>query len=209
VVQGRSTGLIHEGPPQPDGKPPVPSSGVAPPAVVASPVRDVLIAEQAREVQRRLTSLGYFKGSARGSWGPLSRQALAAFKRARQLPLDDVWDAQTESALFDASAQALPAYVGVWALEARACSARQETQEFIPLVIESHRARAGKASCSFRSKREVDEGWDISAECTSSGERWTAQIRLSVSDARLTWTSERGTEQYVWCTPLTRVAGLR
>jgi hypothetical protein len=207
VVHASSTRLTIDGSPQPAGKPPLLKPEIE--AAGTSPVRDVMIPEQAREVQRRLTSLGYFKGSVRGSWGPLSRQALAAFKGAHQLPLDEAWDAQTESALFDASAQALPGYVGIWALDAKACSARHEANEFIPLVLANNRARAGEASCSFRSKREVDEGWEISAQCANPGESWTAQIRLTVAEARLTWTSERGTEQYVWCGPLTRLAGLR
>ncbi|HEX2509575.1 MAG TPA: hypothetical protein VHK66_03570, partial [Microvirga sp.] len=129
-------------------------------------------------------------------------------KRAHQLPPDDAWDAPTEAALFNASAKALPAYVGVWALEARACSAGEDDNEFIRLVIERNRARASDVSCFFRQKREAEGGWDLSATCTRPGERWRAQIRLTVADARLTWTSERGTEQYVRCGPLGRMAGL-
>jgi Putative peptidoglycan binding domain len=208
VVHASSITLTHEWQPRSEGQPSLLKSEAEQPPPLSSPARDVMITEHARDVQRRLTALGYYKGSVRGSWGPLSRQSLAAFKRAHQLPADDAWDAQTEAALFNTSAQALPSYVGVWALDASACSARGDAKEFIPLVIDRNRARASDASCSFRNKREVEGSWDISAQCTSPGESWTARIRLTVADARLTWTSERGTEQYVWCGPL-RVAGLR
>jgi hypothetical protein len=34
-----------------------------------------------------------------------------------------------------------------------------------------------------------------------SAERWTANVSLRVEGERLTWTSKRGSQKYVRCTP--------
>jgi hypothetical protein len=172
----------------------------------SSPGRDVGVVEHAREVQRRLAELGYFSGTASGSWGRSSRGSLRAFKVANQLPANDVWDLVTEEALFSPKAQPTEAYVGVWATEAAACSSRRQPEASLPTVIESNLARAGEASCLFQSKRRVGSDWAVVAKCTTPGENWTAHVRLIVANNRLTWESERGSQEYLRCGPRTNVA---
>ena len=172
----------------------------------SSPRRDVGLEEHAREVQRRLAELGYFLGTASGSWGRSSRGSLRAFKVANQLPANDVWDLVTEEALFSPKAQPTEAYVGVWATEAAACSSRRQPEASLPTVIESNLARAGEASCLFQSKRRVGSDWAVVAKCTTPGENWTAHVRLTVANDRLTWASERGSQEYLRCGPRTNVA---
>jgi Putative peptidoglycan binding domain len=183
---------------------PVSRADVAP----HSAARDVTNIEHAREVQRRLATLGYFTGSARGSWGPLSRTALAEFKAAHRLPPNGIWDRETEAVVFSGKAHGPYPFVGVWAVEATACSTGHN-DESVVTIIQRDRAQAGTASCAFRDKREVEDGWSINASCTSSDENWTANIRLSVRGNRLTWTSERGTQEYVRCGSLSQVARVR
>ena len=165
--------------------------------------------EHAREVQRRLAALGYFAGSARGTWGPLSRGALADFKAAHQLPPNDVWDWATEAVLFNGTVNRPYPFVGVWAIDAPSCAAVRASEESAQTVIQSDHARAGASSCAFREKREAHGAWNIKAKCTSSDERWTANITLSVTADRLTWTSERGTQDYVRCGSPTQLARVR
>ena len=172
----------------------------------SSPGRDVGVVEHAREVQRRLAELGYFSGTASGSWGGSSRGALRAFKVANQLPANDVWDPLTEESLFRAEAQPAEAYVGVWATEPGACSSRREADASLPTVVESNRARAGDTLCVFQRKRRVGSDWAIVAKCTTPGENWTAHVRLTVANNRLTWASERGSQEYLRCGPRTNVA---
>jgi len=162
-------------------------------------VRDVTNAEGAREVQRRLATLGYFDGNTRGSWGPRSRAALVDFKAAHQLPPNDMWDKETEAVLFSARAHRQYPFVGAWAADVSLCSAPRDSNDSAIAIIHTDRARAGTSSCTFRSKRQVGTEWSIHAKCTSSDEKWTANIRLAVLGARLTWASERGTEEYVRC----------
>jgi hypothetical protein len=172
----------------------------------SSPRRDVGVVEYAREVQRRLAELGYFSGTASGSWGGSSRGALRAFKVANQLPANDVWDPLTEESLFRAEAQPTEAYVGVWATEPGACSSRRQAEASLPTVVESNRARAGDTSCVFQRKRRVGSDWAMVAKCTTPGENWTAHVRLIVANNRLTWESERGSQEYLRCGPRTNVA---
>ncbi len=168
--------------------------------------RDIGVVEHAREVQRRLAELGYFLGTASGSWGRSSRGSLRAFKVANQLPANDVWDLVTEEVLFSPKAQPTEAYVGVWATEAAACSSRRQPDASLPTVVESNLARAGEASCLFQSKRRVGSDWAVVAKCTTPGENWTAHVRLTVANDRLTWASERGSQEYLRCGPRTNVA---
>src|SRR5829696_4162802 len=191
---------------------PLSSADVAPHVVTAAtstPTRDLANTEHAREVQRRLATLGYFAGSVRGTWGPLSRSALADFKAAHQLPPNDVWDRAIEAVLFNGSVHRPHPFVGVWAVDAPSCAAVSGSEEPARTVIRNDHARAGASSCAFREKRAIDGVWNIKAKCTSSNERWTANIKLSVTADRLTWTSERGTQEYVRCGSPTQLARAR
>jgi hypothetical protein len=65
---------------------------------------DLLRIEDARKVQQRLIALKYLVGPADGLWTSRSRSALRGFKIGNGLPLDDLFDASTEIALFSPSA---------------------------------------------------------------------------------------------------------
>lgn len=52
-----------------------------------------------RAVQRRLISLGYYHGSADGTYGPATSRALLKFKKDKGLPAADFVDQQTYDAL--------------------------------------------------------------------------------------------------------------
>jgi hypothetical protein len=89
-------------------------------------------------------------------------------------------------------------FVGIWAADARACSALDRSGFFLT-VIDTDGARAGETLCAFKSKRQTKLGWDVVARCSNSHERWTANVSLSVKDNRLSWKSQRGTQTYLRC----------
>jgi hypothetical protein len=93
------------------------------------------------------------------------------------------------------------AIVGVWAPDAGTCSARNFRQGDLPTVISTDGAWAGETFCIFTKKKQTEIGWRVVAKCSSPRERWTANVRLTVNDSRLTWTSERGTQVYTRCKP--------
>ena len=89
--------------------------------------------------------------------------------------------------------------VGVWSPEGGVCSARDFQRGVMPAVISADGAWAGDTFCVFRKKQQTESGWRVLAECSSPRERWTSNVRLSVSENRLVWTSQRGTETYARC----------
>jgi hypothetical protein len=91
--------------------------------------------------------------------------------------------------------------VGVWAPDAGICSARNFRDGDLPTVISNDGAWAGETFCMFTKKKQTETGWRVVAKCSSPRERWTANVRLTVNDSRLTWTSERGTQVYSRCKP--------
>jgi hypothetical protein len=105
----------------------------------------------------------------------------------------------TEQSLFRSDAPQAEAFVGRWAADMKACSHKATKSGYLPTVIETRRARAGDASCSFTDKRQAGSTWRFVAQCTSGAERWTAHIEVAVVGDRLTWTSERGSQTYVRC----------
>jgi hypothetical protein len=92
-------------------------------------------------------------------------------------------------------------FVGVWAPDAGTCSARNFRDGDLPTVISTDGAWAGETFCMFTKKKQTETGWRIVAKCSSPRERWTANVRLTVNDSRLTWTSERGSQVYTRCRP--------
>jgi peptidoglycan hydrolase-like protein with peptidoglycan-binding domain len=62
--------------------------------------------EQVSELQRRLTTLGYFTGPISGTFGPLTQDAVIAFQRASNLTADGIVGAGTSDALRRATAPA-------------------------------------------------------------------------------------------------------
>jgi peptidoglycan hydrolase-like protein with peptidoglycan-binding domain len=69
---------------------------------------DPLYLHTSTRIQKRLISLGYFTGSADGTWGPQSRAAFARFKLANRLSFDDAVDGETNRLLMSPTAVASP-----------------------------------------------------------------------------------------------------
>jgi hypothetical protein len=91
--------------------------------------------------------------------------------------------------------------VGVWAPNPGTCSARDFREGALPAVISTDGAWAGETFCMFSNKKQTEAGWNVVAKCSNPRERWTANVRLTVKDNRLTWTSRRGTQAYTRCAP--------
>jgi hypothetical protein len=91
--------------------------------------------------------------------------------------------------------------VGVWAPDAGTCSARDFREGLLPTVISTDGAWAGETFCMFTKKEQMETGLRVVAKCSNPRERWTANVRLTVNDNRLTWTSKRGTQVYTRCAP--------
>ena len=177
-----------------------PQPVASPPAAAEARLRrDPSDPEHGREIQRRLSILGHFRGEATGVWGPESRQALRRFKAAHRLAADDVWDEPTELALFDPALVESADFVGLWAPQASACSPRSNRTRLLPAVINHQGAWAGPVSCAFRDSRRLDNAWHFTATCSGTRRRWTSNVSLGVSGDTLTWTSERGSRTYVRC----------
>jgi len=101
------------------------------------------------------------------------------------------------------------AIVGVWAPDSGTCSARSFREGVLPAVINAEGAWAGETFCVFKNKKETETGWRVVAKCSNQREHWTTNVRLSVHDNRLTWTSKRGTQIYTRCAPDVLMADAR
>jgi len=168
---------------------------------VETPKRDLLNRDHAKEVQKRLIQLGYLSVSATGKWGPLSRMALRAFKSDHELAADENWDEATERTLFGGAVELPEAFVGIWGVDATACSPRLNRKGFLPAVIDRDGAWAGETFCTFERKKHTAAGWNVVARCSNTHDRWTANVRLIINGDQLTWTSERGSQNYLRCQP--------
>src|SRR5262245_61206858 len=108
-----------------------------------TPLLDLGQLEDARFVQRRLTDLGFLVGTANGTWGPRSRQALRDFRGAQGLGNSDTWDETVQQALFSpaaARARVVGTFVGGWGINTDQC--RQGPDNRSPLRIDASRAEA-------------------------------------------------------------------
>ncbi len=154
--------------------------------------------EDAKRVQQRLIERGFLFGAADGVWGSRSRRALQDFRIANGMGDGDTWDEATQERLLtasDANAANISDinFIGGWGTDAAQCREA-------PLKITARRAEASGAACDFRStQREGVNVWRLRAQCASNGERWTANIRFTLSGSKLVWSSERGTTSYVRC----------
>ena len=167
---------------------------------------DLTKVPDARRVQQRLNELGYLSGVADGVWGSKSKRALSEFRTAEKMGQDDQWNQATEMKLFSASAarkQQNLAFVGGWAQDASSCADRDA-----PVKITASRAKSEQSTCEFSSIQQEAEGrWRVQAHCelapslrTADTENsWTANIKLTIEDRRLTWESEKGSESYYRC----------
>jgi len=91
--------------------------------------------------------------------------------------------------------------VGVWAPDAGTCSASDFRDGVLPTVINIDGAWAGETFCMFARKEKTETGWKVLAKCSNPREHWTSNVRLTVAENRLTWTSRRGTQAYTRCEP--------
>ena len=154
--------------------------------------------ENARRVQQRLIDLGFLFGAADGIWGQGSRRALREFRAANGIGEGDTWDEATEERLLRAQDVRAAntsdiSFTGGWGTDLAECRDS-------PIKITARRVEAFGTACEFRStERESSNVWRLRAECANKTERWNANIRLTVSTSKLTWSSERGTETYVRC----------
>jgi peptidoglycan hydrolase-like protein with peptidoglycan-binding domain len=158
----------------------------------------------AKRVQQRLIELGYLSGVSDGVWGVNSRRALAEFRTTEKLGQDDQWDPGTEKKLFSTSTarkQQTLAFTGSWSKDASSCVDP-------PIKITANRAKSRDATCELNSIQQESEGrWRLKALCqlasnlrTEDTENsWTSNIELTLDDRRLTWTSEKGSENYYRC----------
>jgi hypothetical protein len=99
--------------------------------------------------------------------------------------------------------------VGVWAPDAGTCSARSFRDGVLPTVINTDGAWAGDTFCMFTKQKQTETGWMVVAKCSNPGGRWTSNVRLTVNENRLTWTSKRGTQAYTRCAPNVLMAQAR
>jgi hypothetical protein len=169
--------------------------------VVDAPKHNLLDREQARAVQRRLAELGYLSVSATGVWGPRSRNALRAFKSDHELAADENWDQATERSLFSGTLEPAQPFIGIWGADASACSSRLNRKGLLPAVIDGEGAWAGETFCTFESKKRIAGGWNVVANCSNAHDRWIANVHLMINGNLLTWTSERGSQNYQRCQP--------
>ena len=89
--------------------------------------------------------------------------------------------------------------VGIWAPDAATCSLRNFRDGTLPTVINADGAWAGDTFCLFVKREKMPTGWRVRAKCSNPRESWTSTVRLSRSDNRLTWASQRGTQVYTRC----------
>jgi hypothetical protein len=170
-----------------------------------TPLLDLGQIEDAKRVQQRLIDLGFLFGTADGIWGPRSRRAIQEFRIAQAIGDGDTWDHRTEQELFSTAAAPTTAsvpiddFVGGWGIDVNQC--RQVQSGRSPLTISPRRAEAFGAVCDFGSvQRDSPNVWRVQATCTHQGERWLANVRLTIVGNKLTWSSERGTVTYLRCT---------
>jgi hypothetical protein len=99
--------------------------------------------------------------------------------------------------------------VGIWAPDAGTCSARNFRDGALPTIINAEGAWAGDTFCMFTDKKHTETGWRVVATCSNPRERWKSNVRLTVNENRLTWTSKRGTQAYTRCAPDVMIAEAR
>jgi peptidoglycan hydrolase-like protein with peptidoglycan-binding domain len=134
-------------------------------------------------LQSRLADHGFdVGGKADGIWGNLSRKAFREFKMRNGLAEDQMVDAETERSLTAES------FIGAWANNDADC-------RLAPIQITWRDAKSKLAICNFKSIRREDSGWRIQAECTAGKGTTLNNIRIAVSNRRLTWSVEGSTTQ--------------
>jgi Putative peptidoglycan binding domain len=189
---------VSDLPPQTEISPPLATIPDTVNTISTPQLLDLREIENAKRVQQRLIDLGFLFSAADGIWGERSRRALQEFRAANGLGESDSWDESTQERLLraaDAKAANTSgiSLVGRWGADASECRDS-------PITITARRAEGSGVACEFHStQRESSNVWRLRAECASQTERWNANIRLTVSTSKLTWSSERGVTTYVRC----------
>jgi len=170
-----------------------------------SPILDLNQIEETRRVQKRLVELGFLFATTDGNWGLRSRKALQEFRKAKGIGDNDAWDLETQRQLFATteirSNKSATSFKGGWGVSLEQCRLAEHGSS--PISINTLGAEAFGAGCKFYSTQQMRPNlWHVRATCTDSGEKWKANIRLTVTGNKLTWVSERGTARYVRCSAL-------
>jgi hypothetical protein len=141
-----------------------------------------------RWTQLRLQSLGFLRAGSK-SWDSSSRSALRDFKSTNNLGADDKWDFKTQDQLSSVSAvRAEETFVGSWS--EGPCEPRSKPD----IVISSRRAVSSTGGiCEFSSLKQLGSSWSVTTTCSNAGEKWSANIKLAMSDGRLVWIGRDGT----------------
>lgn len=161
----------------------------APPA---GATRNPLNQPDAAWAQARLRELGYYAMDRDGVWGAASRDALRDFKLFNDLPADEAWNGATEQKLGGGGQIGAGAtFIGQWTAEPGDCT---DTTS-----VTTRRASIGASRCDFGDVVRTGPGWSVRARCTSQGRTWSANVELAVNGDRLTWRSERGSQEYHRC----------
>jgi hypothetical protein len=92
-----------------------------------------------------------------------------------------------------------PEYVGTWGPTAAACGVPSRRHNFYRATITPGLAKAGDTTCSFHGQHRAGNAWTMAADCRDHGQQWTSQVRLFVDGDHLTWTSAKGSSNYVRC----------
>ncbi|HEX8167725.1 MAG TPA: hypothetical protein VF601_18305 [Beijerinckiaceae bacterium] len=176
-------------------RPPVPAAGLDP------PVRPPALGRRAtREVPG---------DAVRSSGDGVPSTGAAPRRPAVEAPLPGKLAARPHS---DPGSERKPAprpdaLVGTW--WPNACPAPDRRDRAVPLVLDAHGSRAGKASCVFDRKTARAGSWDVAMRCTKDGASWTSSVRLKLAGDRLTATSEGKTHVFARCARPPRVGGHR
>jgi hypothetical protein len=130
-------------------------------------------------------------------WDDASRDALRDFKVLNQLPHNDVWDAVTEQKLGATQlVNAERTFVGAWWPSSECLSKRTED---VPLLINTRLAHNAAGTCEFLRVVADGGGWRIRAKCTVEDKTWNANIRMTIKNGQLVWSSEKGVATYYRC----------
>jgi hypothetical protein len=164
-----------------------------------------LPAKDAINLSDRFKLLGQFAPAADAADAPVMTQP--AKPAERDAELQAVKSARPDGG--DPAARPRSTVVGVWAPDTGACSVRDFQEGLLPAIIKTDGAWAGETFCAFTKKQETKTGWRVVANCSNEREHWTADVRLTVKNNRLTWSSKRGTQSYKRCAPNFLMAAAR
>ena len=89
-------------------------------------------------------------------------------------------------------------FSGTWAGNHDSCNQRSKKNSFL-VRITSEKAISDYTSCKFLSMNESNNAFLLTAHCSTGADEWDANISLSRSGNKMTWSSERGTDIFIQC----------